>query len=108
MLDTKKPFRRGVFVTAAFGLPVALTLAACGSSSSGGKTSNGNGKPVSGGTLSFAINSDSFCVDPHQSPADVDGFFARPILDSLVSLSADGKISPWLATAWSVSPDQKT
>jgi hypothetical protein len=58
--------------------------------------------------LTFAINSDGSCIDPHQSPADVDGFFARPVLDSLVALGTDGTIHPWLATAWTVSADQLT
>ncbi|MEV4418977.1 ABC transporter substrate-binding protein [Patulibacter sp. NPDC049589] len=95
---------------------LALGLNACGSDSSSDSSSSGSssnasastGKPVSGGTLRFAINSDSNCLDPHQSPADVAGFFSRPILDSLVALDVDGKLSPWLATKWSVSKDQKT
>jgi peptide/nickel transport system substrate-binding protein len=92
----------------------ALTtgLAACGSDSSTDTASaaggGGGGKPVSGGTLKFAINSDTDCLDPHQSPADVAGFFSRPILDSLVALNADGTIKPWLATKWSVSDDGLT
>jgi peptide/nickel transport system substrate-binding protein len=91
-------------------LPVALTLVACGSSTTSKSNSSASdtGKPVSGGTLTFGINSDVYCLDPHQSPADVDGFFARPVLDSLVSLSTDGTIHPWLAKSWTVSPDQKT
>lgn len=104
--------RRAVIGLAA-ALPVLLTLAACSSSGTDAKTSASGstanaGTPVSGGSLTFAINSDGSCLDPHQSPADVDGFFARPIVDSLVSLSDDGTIHPWLATAWSVSPDQLT
>src|SRR5689334_21664191 len=84
-------------------------LSGCGTTdgSAGGDASE-SGSPVRGGALSFAINSEADCLDPHQSPADVAGFFARPMLDSLVSLSADGEIHPWLATSWSVSPDQKT
>ncbi|WP_261553544.1 ABC transporter substrate-binding protein [Frankia tisae] len=87
----------------------ALALAACGSGGgSTGSSAGAAGAPVRGGTLTFAINSDGSCLDPHQSPADVDGFFARSIVDSLVALSDDGTISPWLATSWTVSPDQKT
>ncbi|WP_410606494.1 ABC transporter substrate-binding protein [Amycolatopsis sp. lyj-109] len=85
---------------------LALALTACGASDAG--TSGPAGNPVSGGTLTYAINTDADCLDPHQSPADVAGFFARPILDSLVALDAQGKVLPWLAKAWTVSPDGKT
>jgi peptide/nickel transport system substrate-binding protein len=114
MSSTRSPFVRRAALSAAVTLPILLTLAACGSSSSaskaavGGSSSSAAGKPVSGGTLTFAINSDGSCLDPHQSPADVDGFFSRPIVDSLVSLADDGSIHPWLATAWTVSPNQLT
>jgi peptide/nickel transport system substrate-binding protein len=84
---------------------LSLVLAACDSSSGGASGATGN--PVTGGTLTYAINTDADCLDPHQSPADVAGFFARPIVDSLVSLDAAGKIYPWLATSWTTSPDGK-
>jgi peptide/nickel transport system substrate-binding protein len=107
--------RRRISIIAATTAAAAVALTACGSSgtssSAGGNSSSsggGSGTPVKGGTLTYAINTEGTCLDPHQSPADVDGFFARPILDSLVSLSADGSIHPWLATSWSVSPDQLT
>ncbi|MDQ8047099.1 MAG: ABC transporter substrate-binding protein, partial [Patulibacter sp.] len=94
---------------AATSLLLAAGLSACGGDNSTGTASAASGgKPVSGGTLKFAINSDSDCLDPHQSPADVAGFFSRPILDSLVSLEADGTIKPWLAKSWTVSPDGLT
>jgi peptide/nickel transport system substrate-binding protein len=65
------------------------------------------GSPVAGGTQTYAINTDADCLDPHQSPVDVAGFFARPVLDSLVSLDAAGRIYPWLASAWTISADQR-
>ncbi|WP_432825525.1 ABC transporter substrate-binding protein [Dactylosporangium sp. CA-092794] len=98
--------RRGTAAALALAVPMLATLSACTATAAGG--SSDAGTPVSGGTLTFAVNGDGSCLDPHQSPADVDGLFARPILDSLVSLSADGTIHPWLATDWSVSADQLT
>jgi peptide/nickel transport system substrate-binding protein len=101
--------RRARAATAVVGsITLGLILAACGGSSSGSSDDASTGKPVSGGTLKFAINSDTNCLDPHQSPADIAGFFSRPILDSLVALNADGTLDPWLATEWSVSDDQLT
>lgn len=78
-------------------------LAACGSP--GGNTAVPAGDPVSGGSLTYATNGDADCLDPHQSAADVAGFFARPMLDSLVALDSAGRIHPWLAERWTVSPD---
>jgi len=98
---------RGAAAAIAVTLSLSLFLAACGSSADeegGGQVAD----PVSGGTLKFAINSDTNCLDPHQSPADIAGFFSRPILDSLVALNEDGTLDPWLATEWSVSDDQLT
>ncbi|MET0930306.1 MAG: ABC transporter substrate-binding protein [Aeromicrobium sp.] len=89
-------------------LTLGLVLAACGGGGSDSAGGEPTGEPVSGGTLTFAINSDTNCLDPHQSPADIAGFFSRPILDSLVALNEDGSIDPWLATEWSVSDDQLT
>ncbi len=67
------------------------------------------GDPVDGGTLRFASASGpGGCIDPHQSPADIAGFYTRPIVDSLVALNEDGTLDPWLATEWNVSPDQLT
>ncbi|WP_027346906.1 ABC transporter substrate-binding protein [Hamadaea tsunoensis] len=94
----------GVALTAS----VLAGLSACAGADPGDSAASGTTTPVSGGTLTFAVNTDGSCLDPHQSPADVDGLFARPIVDSLVSLSADGSLHPWLATEWSVSADQLT
>lgn len=83
----------------------ALLLSACDSGAAGGADP---GRPVSGGTLTYAVNSEPVNLDPHASPQDVTALFARPVLDSLVSMDADGRIRPWLARSWSVSADGKT
>jgi peptide/nickel transport system substrate-binding protein len=88
-------------------LSLALLTTACGGGDDG-EAAAAAGPPRSGGTLRFAVNTETDCLDPHQSPADVAGFFSRPILDSLVALDADGTLHPWLATKWTVSDDAKT
>src|SRR2546426_1029540 len=98
--------RRPSVIAVATAVSLSLVLTACGSS--GGGTAGSAGAPVSGGTLTYAINTDADCLDPHQSPTDVAGFFARPVLDSLVALDSDGKILPWLAKSWTVSADGRT
>jgi peptide/nickel transport system substrate-binding protein len=86
---------------------IALTagLVACSSDVDAPAASS---DPVSGGTLVFASNTDTDCLDPHQSAADVAAMYARPILDSLVSLTDDGEVHPWLAESWTVSDDERT
>ncbi|GAA0400878.1 ABC transporter substrate-binding protein [Microbispora corallina] len=89
-------------------IPVAglLALSACGGTQAARAPQGG--APVKGGTLTFAVNTEPTCLDPHQSPQDVTGLFTRPALDSLVALDAKGTIHPWLATSWKVSGDQKS
>lgn len=87
----------------------ASTSAGAGAAGSGSSTATSGPAAVDGGTLTLAVNTDATCpLDPHQSPASLSGLLARPVLDSLVSAGTDGSIKPWLATAWTVSDDQKT
>ncbi|MFD3515312.1 ABC transporter substrate-binding protein [Streptomyces sp. NPDC058657] len=82
-----------------------LLLTACNSDATGGGKP---GRPVSGGTLTYAVNSEPVNLDPHASSQDVTALFARPVLDSLVSMDESGRIRPWLATSWDISADEKT
>jgi peptide/nickel transport system substrate-binding protein len=106
ILEKRMSVRRPSGFTVAAAASLSLVLSARGSAGSG--TAGSAGSPVSDGTLTYAINTDADCLDPHQSPTDVAGFFARPILDSLVTLDSDGKILPWLAKSWTVSADGRT
>jgi len=95
------------------GVTVTAVLAACGSSSSGGTkagTSSGAaGAPRSGGTLTFAVSSDAKCVDPQQVGSNDAIYSARQLVDSLTDQDpTTGKIVPWLASSWEVSPDAST
>jgi len=60
------------------------------------------------GVLTFATNAQPECLDPQVSPLDVTALVDRSVFDSLVSMTPDGKFHPWLATSWTVSPDQRT
>jgi peptide/nickel transport system substrate-binding protein len=102
-----RPSRRTARLVTSGAVALALTAALVGCSSDDGGTAGG-GDPVPGGTLVFASNTDTDCLDPHQSAADVAALYARPILDSLVSLTDDGEVHPWLAKSWTVSDDQLT
>lgn len=86
-------------------ISAALMVSACGSAS-GGST---GGPPGSGGTLRVAVGSDAGCVDPQQVGSNDTIYSLRQIVDSLTDQDpATGRIVPWLATKWEVSPDATT
>lgn len=64
--------------------------------------------PVAGGTLTYGLSSSPDSLDPHVSGMDVASRVMRNIYDSLVALTPDDRVVPWLATEWTVSPDNKT
>ncbi|MFI5953721.1 ABC transporter substrate-binding protein [Cryptosporangium sp. NPDC051539] len=87
-------------------LATTVALAACDSGSGGTSES---GTPTSGGTLTFAVGSDQGCVDPQQVGSNDTIYSLRQIVDSLTDQDPrTGKIVPWLAESWDVSPDAKT
>lgn len=68
-------------------------------------------EPVAGGTLNWGIDGANLSnghMDPHSSQLDVSAYVNRQTLDSLVYLTSDGDLVPWLATQWEVSPDGKS
>src|SRR6476469_3628840 len=83
-----------------------VVLAGCGGSGKG--TTAEAGHPVKGGTLVYGVDGEPIDLDPHKSPQDVTALYARPVLDSLVSLDSEGRIHPWLAESWTISKDRKT
>lgn len=97
------PGRRPVHVLAA-GLAAGsmLLLSACGGSA---EASGNSGQRVEGGTIRYAHLQEVPCV---YGGWVQQAYLSRSVLDSLVSQTDDGKIVPWLATSWSVSPDRKT
>ncbi|WP_454853503.1 ABC transporter substrate-binding protein [Promicromonospora soli] len=95
--------RAAVVLTAA----VALLLAAC--SPGGGTTGEPTGEPVAGGTLTYASgDAEPSCLDPHVGGNYPQALIATQYLESLVSLSDDGEVIPWLATEWTASDDGLT
>ncbi|MEZ0165286.1 ABC transporter substrate-binding protein [Kineococcus sp. LSe6-4] len=83
------------------------TLTACG-----GGASNAGGAadatPVRGGNLDVAISVDSGCIDPQQVGNNDALNIGRQLVDSLTVQDLDGRIQPWLAQRWEVSPDATT
>src|SRR4051812_29480295 len=87
----------------------ALALSSCGSGSADGASSSDAQTPKSGGTLTFAVSSDAGCVDPQQVGSNDSIYSTRQVVDSLTDQDpATGKIVPWLASSWKISPDNTT
>ena len=65
------------------------------------------GKPVSGGSITWGVTTEPVCFDPHRANQQAAFFVARNYIDSLVGKKTDGTFAPWLATEWSISADGK-
>ncbi len=90
---------------------LAILVGACagGQQPAGGSQAPtaGAGKPIYGGTITFALENDVVDFDPMRSRAFVDRNLHYQIFDSLVRIDPTGKIIPWLAESWETSPDGK-
>lgn len=99
--------RRRLTTTLAVAGSILLT-AACGSGVGTASSSDDNAAKA-GGTLTFAVGSYAGCVDPQQVGSNDTIYALRQIVDSLTDQDpATGKIVPWLAERWEVSPDART
>lgn len=87
---------------------VGVLLAACGSDGgSGAEAATATVRP--GGQLTLALGSDFGCLDPQQVSSVDSVYPARQLVDSLTDQDPrTGKIVPWLAERWEVSPDATT
>jgi len=95
---------RATILSAAAALAV---LAASCSSSSGGATVS-DGKPESGGSVTYAVDTEPTSWNIHVSPQDITGEITRNVFDSLVSVDEKGGVHPWLATSWKSTADLKS
>ncbi|MFJ4695821.1 ABC transporter substrate-binding protein [Streptomyces sp. NPDC088766] len=100
-----RPARRAALTAL---LTTSVLLTAC-SSGGGSGSSNDSGRARSGGTLTFAVGSDAGCVDPQQVASNDTVYSLRQIVDSLTDQDpGTGRIVPWLAKSWDISPDTTT
>lgn len=88
---------------AAAALSLALFATACG-----GTAQTPAGKPVTGGTFTYAIASDPGILDPAMGVLSVTNTVLSFAYDTLVATGPDGKTIPGLAEKWDVKPDSVT
>jgi len=85
---------------------IGSVVSACGG---GGATAGSSSStPVYGGTIVYGADREPTCLDPHNTGDMPQTYIARQYLDSLVSELPDGRVVPWLATSWTVSPNGET
>src|SRR5947209_7334020 len=128
MLSTSEEGRmasRREFLIGLVGAGAMSLIAACGGGSGaaggGGGNAPAGGAPAAtsapaaaskpaggGGTMTFALEDDPINFDPMMSNAFIDRNVHYQIYDSLVRIDNTGKIIPWLAEKYDVSPDGKT
>lgn len=66
------------------------------------------GTPVSGGTLTWGVESEPHTLNPQLNGQDKVELLLRNAYESLLAQKPDGSFVPWLATAYKVSADGKT
>jgi peptide/nickel transport system substrate-binding protein len=89
---------------------LAIVLGACTGTTSGGPTASAatGAKAASGGSVTFAMNSDISNMDPMLSGLFVDRHLMYAMYDSLVRVTPKGEIIPWLSALPTVSADGKS
>jgi peptide/nickel transport system substrate-binding protein len=105
-------FMRSARYLVAFVASFAILLVACsgGQQPAGGGTtaSPAAGKPVYGGTITFALEADVSNLDPMLSSLFVDRNIHYAMYDSLVRVTPKGEIIPWLAEKWTYGDEGKS
>lgn len=88
-------------------LLLAIALTACTPSTPA--TPGDDDRFDGGGTLVYATgDAEPTCLDPHVGGNFPQALLSSQVLEPLVGRDADGTITPWLATAWTVDPDGLT
>lgn len=64
--------------------------------------------PSSGGTFTIGLDQEPPTLDPEASPSASTFQIISDVTESLMYQGLDGKIVPWLATGYKVSPDGKS
>ncbi|WP_079195557.1 ABC transporter substrate-binding protein [Streptomyces acidiscabies] len=105
-MSTRTPRPRRRLRLAGALLAVVLPVGACsGGGGDSGGTSAG-GAPRDGGTLLVGSEADPGCLDPQQTGQVGAIDITRSVVDSLTAQDPKtGKIVPWLAKSFTVSPD---
>jgi peptide/nickel transport system substrate-binding protein len=86
----------------------ALLLAGCSSTSNGSSGASGAGTPVTGGSLTYGVETEPATLNPQLNGQDKARVTLRNAYDNLFAVTASGKAEEWLATGYKISNDNKT
>ncbi|MEU4620990.1 ABC transporter substrate-binding protein [Actinoplanes sp. NPDC023801] len=101
-----RPVRLAAAVTT---LAVTLALAAaCSPGSSGSPAEAEAGRPVSGGSLTWAVETEPITFNPHQYAQAKARLLVWNTFEALLTHDSQGGHLPWLSTGHEVSADGKT
>ncbi|HEX4057072.1 MAG TPA: ABC transporter substrate-binding protein [Galbitalea sp.] len=84
---------------------VGTATAAC---SGAANASTDGDKPVSGGTLTYLQDRSETCLDPEIGGDIPQAMIGQQLTDDLVYEGPGGRIEPWLAKSWTISPNGLT
>ncbi|MGY5809032.1 ABC transporter substrate-binding protein [Rhizobium sp. LEGMi198b] len=87
---------------------LGLTAAMLATSALPGLSIAADGTPISGGKLTWGVETEPATLNPQLNGQDKTKLLLRNAYESLLARSADGGYVPWLATEYNISDDGKT
>ncbi|WP_433528144.1 ABC transporter substrate-binding protein [Micromonospora sp. CA-263727] len=95
------PVRRSPALAVA--LPLLLLVTACASTAA--PSAEAAGQPRSGGTVTWAIETEPITLNPHQYAQAKARLLVWNSFEALLAYDERGDLVPWLATGWQAAPD---
>ncbi|MEU7650421.1 ABC transporter substrate-binding protein [Micromonospora taraxaci] len=83
--------------------PLLAVVAGCSTGTA--LTAETAGQPRSGGTLTWAVETEPITLNPHQYAQAKARLLVWNTFESLLTYDKQGKLAPWLATGWQAAPD---
>lgn len=87
---------------------ISLGIAILAASAMPGLSMASEEKPVSGGKLTWGVETEPATLNPQLNGQDKTKLLLRNSYESLLARTADGGYVPWLATSYEISQDGKT
>jgi len=109
-MSVVRPRRTAAIAGAVAALAGALLLAGCVSSpgSTASTAAAAAGKPVSGGSLTYGVETEPATLNPQLNGQDKARVTLRNGYDNLFAVTDSGKVEAWLASGYTVAADEKT
>ncbi|WP_229403347.1 ABC transporter substrate-binding protein [Micromonospora okii] len=82
-----------------------LLAVAAGCANAAGPAGEAAGQPRSGGSLTWAVETEPITLNPHQYAQAKARLLVWNTFESLLTYDKQGKLVPWLATGWQTAPD---